>query len=251
MARLWVLSDLHLETAPFPDAYDPPRPAFDVLVAAGDIWEGEPEKAVATIARLAEGRPSVLVGGNHEAWGMTPARCLDRLKRAAKRVNVTVLDGDAAVIAGVRFIGATLWADGLLSGLHLRPHEATGEGVRRPDGQGTITHGDEIALHEVQRARIASMLGEAPADGLPIVVVTHHAPLVDRVPAALRVHAGAGLFASDLSELMTRHRIALWVHGHIHAREDRVHGSGTRIVANPAGPLFTTTGFEDDCVVIV
>ena len=39
MVRLWVLSDLHLETALFPDAYDPPRPAFDVLVAAGDIWD--------------------------------------------------------------------------------------------------------------------------------------------------------------------------------------------------------------------
>lgn len=26
MARLWVRSDLHLETALFPDAYDPPRP---------------------------------------------------------------------------------------------------------------------------------------------------------------------------------------------------------------------------------
>lgn len=204
-----------------------------------------------TIARLASGRPSVFVAGNHEAWGMTPARCLDRLKRAAKRVNVTVLDGDAAVIAGVRFIGTTLWADGLLSGLHLRPHETTGEGVRRPDGQGTIIHGDEIALHARQRDQIARLLDEAPADGLPIVVVTHHAPLVDRVPPALRAHPGAGLFASDLSGLMARRQIALWVHGHIHAREDRVHGSGTRIVANPAGPLFTTPGFEDDCVVAV
>lgn len=110
-----------------------------------------------------------------------------------------------------------------------------------------ITHGDEPALHAVQRARIASLLGEAPPDGLPIVVVTHHAPLVDWVPAAL----GAGLFASDLSGVMTRHRIALWVHGHIHAREDRVYGSGTRIVTNPAGPLFTAPGFEDDCIVAV
>ena len=251
MTRLWILSDLHLETAAFPDAYDPRRPEFDVLVAAGDIWRAEPEKAIAVVARLASGRPSVFVAGNHEAWGMTPARCLDRLRRAAGQKGVTLLDGSSAVIAGVRFIGATLWADGLLSGLDRRSSETTGEGVLRPDGEGAITHGDEIALHARQRGQIARLLDEAPTDGLPTVVVTHHAPLVDCVPPAVRAQLVAGLLASNLSGLMAKHRIALWVHGHIHAREDRVHESGTRIVANTAGPYFTTPGFQDDCVVTV
>jgi len=164
MTPLWILSDLHLEAAPFPDAYDPPRPAFDVLVAAGDIWRGEPEKAVATIKRLAAGRPAVFVAGNHEPWGMTPARCMARLKRAAKGTGVTVLDGEAAVIAGVRFIGATLWADGRLSGLQLRPRQTTGEGVLSPSGQGTITHGDEAVLHAAERLRIAVLLEQDPGD---------------------------------------------------------------------------------------
>jgi len=74
MTRLWVLSDLHLEAVPFPDGYDPIRPEFDVLVAAGDLWRGEPEKAVATLNRLAGGRPAVFVAGNHEAWGMILGR---------------------------------------------------------------------------------------------------------------------------------------------------------------------------------
>lgn len=39
MTRLWVLSDLHLEAVPFPDGYDPIRPEFDVLAAAGDLWQ--------------------------------------------------------------------------------------------------------------------------------------------------------------------------------------------------------------------
>jgi len=54
---------------------------------------------------------------------------MERLKRAAQGTGVTVLDGEAAVIAGVRFISATLWADGTLSGLHLRPRQTTGECV--------------------------------------------------------------------------------------------------------------------------
>ena len=35
MPRLWVMSDLHLEAARFPDAYRPRCAGFDVLVVAG------------------------------------------------------------------------------------------------------------------------------------------------------------------------------------------------------------------------
>jgi hypothetical protein len=38
MTRLWVLSDL-LEAVRYPEAFQPMRLDFDVLVAAGDIWE--------------------------------------------------------------------------------------------------------------------------------------------------------------------------------------------------------------------
>jgi len=55
--RLWVLSDLHFEAVPHPEGFRPERPEFDVLVAAGDIWEGEPIRALERIAALAAGRP--------------------------------------------------------------------------------------------------------------------------------------------------------------------------------------------------
>ena len=47
MPRLWILSDLHLEAMPYPERFQPaPRP-FDVLVAAGDVWEGSVRRACA------------------------------------------------------------------------------------------------------------------------------------------------------------------------------------------------------------
>jgi predicted ATPase len=67
--RLWVLSDLHLEAVPHPEAYRPKRPDFDVLVVAGDVWEGDIARALEMVARLADGKPAVFVMGNHEAWG--------------------------------------------------------------------------------------------------------------------------------------------------------------------------------------
>jgi len=226
MTRLWVLSDLHLETVPFPDRYDPARPEFDVLVAAGDLWRGEPEKAVATLNRLAGGRPAVFVAGNHEAWGMTPEQAQERLRGATAGTTVYLLDGTEVVLTGIRFTGITLWADGALAPVPVDPDQRTGEGVLRPSGEGFITHGDEEALHHAHRVRLEQCL-----------------------PENLRRQSGAGLFASDLSGLMERFRIALWIHGHIHTRQEHRHASGTRVLANPAGPLFSVPGFDDGFIV--
>ncbi|GBR27886.1 metallophosphoesterase family protein [Kozakia baliensis] len=129
----------------------------------------------------------------------------------------------------MRFIGATLWAGRPAFRIASEALADDRRGRPEPFRAGNITHGDEAGLHAAQRLRIAALL-EQTLDDLPVMVVTHHAPLTDRVPPGLRTHPGAGLFASDLSALMTGKRIALWVHGHIHAGEGRVHDSGTCIV---------------------
>lgn len=64
MTKLWILSDLHLETLPYPENFRPAPPAFDVLVAAGDIQEGDPGRgfAVPRRTRTASIRPGVAPG---------------------------------------------------------------------------------------------------------------------------------------------------------------------------------------------
>jgi Icc-related predicted phosphoesterase len=44
----------------------------------------------------------------------------------------------------------------------------------------------------------------------------------------------AAAFASDLEELILRHRPVLWVHGHIHHATDYLIGA-TTVVCNPRG----------------
>ncbi len=53
--------DLHLEAVPHPEAFRPARPAFDVLIVAGDVWEGSSARALAIVAELAKGKPAVFV----------------------------------------------------------------------------------------------------------------------------------------------------------------------------------------------
>ena len=265
MPKLWVLSDLHLEAVPHPEAYQPRCRGFDVLVAAGDVQHGS-ARAVATVARLAAGKPAVFVLGNHEPWHRELGVERAAARRAAARHGVTLLDDAEATLAGVRFVGGTLWADGRLGGQDAAPGQATGELVRvAQDGGGTrlLTNGDHAALHARTRGVIEAALagpGEDgsnlhhtgfPPAGCPVVVVTHHAPHLLCVPAAYRQHWAAGNSASDLSHLTDSGRAALWVHGHLHESVDLVRPRGTRIVCNPAGPRFGNAGFRDDLVVEV
>ena len=62
--RLWVLSDWHMEQR---IVFDPPRPAFDVLVVAGDVSDLI-TRSIRMVSALAAGKPAVFVAGNHEWW---------------------------------------------------------------------------------------------------------------------------------------------------------------------------------------
>jgi predicted phosphohydrolase len=121
MSRLWVISDLHQELARFPWA--PRRPEFDVLVVAGDVYEGDIARAIGWVADLAGGKPAVFVPGNHEFWHGTVEAVLAKGREAAAARGVTLLDGTGLVeIDGVAFAGGTLWTDqalGLPFGTHL------------------------------------------------------------------------------------------------------------------------------------
>jgi len=250
--KLWIMSDLHLEAVPRPEAYRPRCAGFDVLVAAGDVQHGS-ARAVATVARLAQGKPAVFVLGNHEPWHRELGAERAAARRAAARHGVVLLDDAEASLAGVRFVGGTLWADGRLGGQDATPDQITGELVHvAQDGGGTrlITSGDQAAMHTRTRGVIEAALAGS-RDPRPVVVVTHHAPHLLCVPAAYRQHWVAGNSASDLSHLTDTGRAAVWVHGHLHETVDLVRPGGTRIVCNPAGPRFGNAAFRDDLVVEV
>lgn len=102
MPRLHVLSDVHREFGPYELPADLEA---DILVAAGDI--GEVEDAVPWLA--ATGKPVVYVLGNHEYYGREFDEVLKAARAAARGTRVRVLERNAVVLHGVRFLGTTLW----------------------------------------------------------------------------------------------------------------------------------------------
>lgn len=256
--RVFALSDLHLERRSL-DTIGIEAP-FDVLVVAGDLWEGEPERGVEAVARLSRGRPALIVPGNHDHYrarsggARTYPELLAAQEAEARRHGIAVLRAGAAVeIEGVRFVGATLWSDWSLAArwadpeagdpveaaaAHvLDPHGGSREyrgDILRPDGT-PWRPADAMAAHAQDKAALATALA-ASFDG-PVVAVTHHPPLVEIVDA-YREWPGVPWWlpafygTRALAELPEAARPDLWISGHFHAGHDRRVGR-TRCLANP------------------
>jgi predicted phosphodiesterase len=242
--RLHVLSDLHIEQAPF--AMD--SVGADVVVLAGDICLGT--RGVQWAQEWARGRPVLYIAGNHEFYGHTLPDLVEELRRAADGSSVHVLENEELLLDGVRFLGCTLWSDFDYDGRERRvesmrlceqlvsdySHIAFGPAERALAARDTRT------LHVSSRAWLAARL-EQPHDG-PTVVVTHHAPLIRTRPPTPQLRALAGAFASDVTELMGSERVALWVFGHTHQLAD-LDVDGTRVLSNPRGyPHQCVAGFD-------
>lgn len=265
--RIFPISDLHLERRRL-DLIAPPSADFDVMVCAGDLYEGHPERGLAALLSLAGGRPVVLVPGNHEHYAPTgdPRSAPDllaalaaeagRLAAAGARVHL-LQRGAACILDGVRFVGTTLWSDWSLAGRWLAP-DAPGRpadpaadaaarmtdpvtgtreyrgSIRKADG-APWQPADAMAAHAAERAALLTALA-APFSG-PTVAVTHHPPS-PRAADAFRGAPGVpwwvpAFYATRvLDDLDDRARPDLWVSGHFHAGHDLRVGR-CRWVANP------------------
>jgi predicted phosphodiesterase len=267
--RLLPVGDLHLERRSLDDIPPLDDESFDVLVCAGDLWEGQPEKAIQGLVALARGKPSIMVRGNHDVYTLGPEdrrtiSDFDRLLRdEAERQNaqanrdiVTVLSAEDPVceIGQTRFIGLTLWTDWAqasrwvpnrapqvveLSAAEARAvagHWRSGArefGAIRTE-KGRWSPYDAVAEHAREKAMLLDELVSYHHG--PTVVVTHHSPLADCADA----YRDRGLpwwapafYGSDLLPVLPEEiRPDVWIFGHVHAAFD-VRCGKTRAVCNP------------------
>jgi Icc-related predicted phosphoesterase len=227
--RIRLLSDLHLEFA----AWTPPPAKQDVVVLAGDIHNG--------LAGIEWGAahfecPVLYVPGNHEFYGAQMAPLREAWRTARLPAHVHVLDNARIEIGGVRFLGTTLWTD---FALERDVERAIAAASRSMADYVAIRHGDRLlnardtlALHRECLDWLRGALAE-PFAG-KTVVITHHCPHRGSIAPQFKNAATNPAFVSDLSELIARFPIDLWLHGHTHASRDYRVGD-TRIVCNPRG----------------
>lgn len=240
--RIWILSDLHTDFEPFEW---PAPPEHDVLVVAGDICERLP-RALRWLRETAPtDRPIVYVPGNHDAWRMRWPRDLAGAHEDARLLGIELLaSGEETMLAGTRFIGATLWTDFRIAPASEAAARAEYDhgGLRDHQRITSTVAGhyrrwlarDAAEMHVQHRNRIERALANRYRDG-PTVVVTHHAPAPQSLLHGRSVDLSDGAYASDLTHLMREYGAPdLWIHGHTHSSRDYRIGM-TRVVSNPRG----------------
>lgn len=239
--KILVLSDLHLEFAPFYPAKD----KVDVVVLAGDIWTGD--QAIPWARSAWPNTRIVYVAGNHEFYKRDRLKVLDDLRSSGEKYGVDFLENDEVIIDGVRFLGCTLWTDFQLFG------ESKYQDSLREANKGLndfrlimqnnsrFTAEDSEALHHESRAWLKEKLFDQPFNG-QTVVVTHHCPSWYSVAERYQNAPLAPCFSSRLEHLLGAS--TLWIHGHTHDSFDYVLNE-TRVVCNPRGYVLGRNENED------
>ncbi|HEX7217920.1 MAG TPA: metallophosphoesterase [Burkholderiales bacterium] len=229
--KLNILSDLHLSQGELPL----PENDADLVILAGDL--GRPARAMAWASRIP--KPVLYVAGNHEFYGGSIEGGVAELKQLCAGTRIRVLDCEAVVIGGVRFLGATLWTDFRLEGAGAAREAAMSEATRfmrdfsvvRIDGV-PFTPQASAGLFDAQAAWLEARLAEPHAG--PTVVVTHHAPSPRSIHPRFAGSPLNACFVSDAERLIDERRVQLWIHGHTHDSFDyRV--AGTRVLCNARG----------------
>jgi predicted phosphodiesterase len=231
------MSDLHLELTrgwdlPSGDA----RPAFDVLVVAGDLIT-RMERGVAWLKARVADRKVVYVGGNHEFYGTDIDRTVEKARAAAAGSNIHILQNDTVTVDGVTFIGATLWTDFDLFGDAEYAMMAAGESmndyrkIRLRNYELRLRPKDTLKRHMESRDFIARELRKSKVG--PRVVVTHMGPHPDAARRGFERDISSAAYTSDCSDLMAM-GVDLWIYGHTHETRDIAVG-GTRLVTNQKG----------------
>lgn len=242
--RIHLLSDLHNEFSPFiPEPLD-----CDVVILAGDI---DVNTRAVDWARQSFSVPVLYVPGNHEFYRGHLTYTLEKL-RVAQDDRVRVLDRDEVILAGVRFLGATMWTD----------FAATGNPpIAAFSAQNAMNDFRQIRTANYRRIRPADLVEQSvktrdwlrtklaePFDGRT-VVITHHAPTLRSLQD--NPHAGTHMdaaYANRWEDLMGGDQVALWVHGHSHTAAG-YDVAGTRVVCNPRGYPGEETDFRSDLII--
>lgn len=245
--RVRILSDLHLEFAPF----QPGETDADVVVLAGDVHTGK--NGIKWILKTFPNRPVIYVLGNHEFYGQKIPKLISDIKDLAQGTNVHVLENDRVEIGDVVFLGATLWTDFRLNGDPVLAEMTAQTGmtdfrrIRVTPSYRRFRPRDARHLHLQSVEWLTQQLEKTR--GRKIAVVTHHAPSSQSIPSGFQNDQLNPAYASNLEPFIIESGAALWIHGHIHRHADFAVG-GTRIIANPRGhPTEPHSSFDPSCVV--
>lgn len=255
--KLAIASDLHLEHDINIKLTNDQQ--ADVLILAGDIvpisllQHGKHRNKYIQFFKDAAAQFKIVlyVVGNHEYYGGDVSTDVNSAREILGSINnLTILDDEDFSMAGVTFIGSTLWTDFddrdpikmMVAKRTMNDYKAveySGNPVsfRRQDGTFTsrpakLTPEDTAEFYQISYDFIDNV---AQICQEKVVVIAHHAPSYLSSHARYAGDPLSSAFCSDSTDLMERNpNIKLFIHGHTHDSFDYL-VYDTRVICNPRG----------------
>lgn len=230
--KIQILSDLHVEF----QNYQYQECDSDVVVLAGDIHTKD--RGIEWAADQIQNKPVIYVLGNHEFYGKSHPKFIYEATSKAAGTNIHVLEDSHVNIAGVNFIGCTLWTDFKLfgdpriAGYQCQQVMTDYKKIRKSPQYSKLRSIDTATIH----ARSLHWLGKTleSLEGQTNVVVTHHGPSINSSPEGKRKDTTSAAYVSNLESFISKHQPEFWIHGHLHNSSEYQIGDCT-IVCNPKG----------------
>ena len=228
-----IASDLHLElewnTRRFEQC--PLVPSADILVLAGDIMIlGDDFVEHHFWDRVSKDFKKVyFLPGNLEYYNGTDVSC--NISGIDISHNVHLINNDSVVVDDNVILFTTLWSNipACLSG----PMLSKGSDFKYIMYKGhTLSIDAYNKLNEEALLFLQFQLGGQCKNK---IIVSHHVPLLELLPARLRESWSAVLYSNRLNDILRSNDIHSWIYGHSHYPHDDSIIYGIKFYTNPFG----------------
>ncbi|OWY14165.1 hypothetical protein B6V73_16320 [Thioclava sp. JM3] len=236
MTKALIVADLHLDmwAEAGRDALE--RLDFSdvgLMIIAGDLTNKPKvrwKQALEVIERRIDLERVYVVPGNHDYYNHTLDGD-DRLEQIACDAGANFAQRREIILGNRRYLCCTLWTDfqegqGTLESRDLDARAKMNDYryIRVASaGYRKARPADTIAKHREHLSWLRSKLAER-FEG-ETAVVTHHAPIVDVLPAGQKL---SWCYASDLKDLILEYQPDVWFFGHTHHKMEFMVGN-TRV----------------------
>lgn len=238
--KLQIASDLHIEykNEKDVDPFDYITPSAEILILAGDIGSCYRYSQLRNFLKklCPEFKIVLYVVGNHEYYyipNTTRRMPMEFMKNMLNNLsvlipNLIILDRSSVLIGNICISGCTLWSN---------PQVPMPNFYTRLHGMDLETYKHKF---ETDLEFIKNTIDYCKEKGHELVMVTHYCPheydnLTEEHGYDNDKEKLKSFYMTDLTYLMNKESIKLWIYGHTHINCDITPNFETRIVSNQKG----------------
>jgi predicted phosphohydrolase len=208
-----ICSDIHLD---YPDFNEDSNnfikiinPSADILIIAGDLGNPYHQNYYNFLLYYSQlFIKIIIIAGNHEYYYNDIFQTNLKIEEICNKFNnVYFLNNSSIEIDGILFIGTTLWSN--------VPIDIDANQISKINDYIKIKNFSPVISNRLFKENVDFITNELKRNKKTIVI-THHAPSYNCIPAEFKKDILNYCFYSHLDYLLQKSNIVKWIYGHTH-----------------------------------